>query len=72
MIRLGGDAIKPGTELAFALNGRVAATGTSFQPVGRYDVEFTALLPADAFVKGRNKLDIFRVQGDSLTRIGGV
>ena len=67
-----GDNVPPGSALAFALNGTVVATATSFKPVGRYDVEFTALLPPDAFVKGRNKLDIFRVNGDTLTRIGGV
>jgi hypothetical protein len=66
------DKVKPGTTLAFALNGTVVATGTSFKPVGRYGVEFTALLPADAFKAGDNKLDIFRVDADSLTRIGGV
>jgi hypothetical protein len=66
------DKIKPGTTLAFALNGTVVATGVSFKPVGRYGVEFTALLPAAGFKSGPNKLDIFRVDGDSLTRIGGV
>jgi hypothetical protein len=66
------DKVPAGSTLAFALNGTVVATAPSFKPVGRYDVEFTALLPADAFVKGRNKLDIFRVDGDTLTRIGGV
>jgi hypothetical protein len=67
-----GDKVAAGSTLAFALNGRIVATGSSFKPVGRYKVEFTALLPADAFVKGRNKLDIFQVRDDSLTRIGGV
>jgi hypothetical protein len=65
------DKVPVGSTLAYALNDKVVATGTSFKPVGRYKVEFTALLPADAFVKGRNKLDIFRVDGDSLARIGG-
>lgn len=65
------DRVPAGSALAFALNGKVVATATSFKPVGRYGVEFAALLPADAFVKGRNKLDIFRVVGDTLTRIGG-
>ncbi|HEX6713197.1 MAG TPA: sulfatase-like hydrolase/transferase [Thermoleophilaceae bacterium] len=66
------NKVPAGSALAFALNGRIVATGSSFKPVGRYKVEFTALLPANAFVKGRNKLDIFRVDGESLTRIGGV
>jgi sulfatase-like protein len=66
------DKVAPGTTLAFALNGKVVATAPSFKPVGRYKVEFTALLPADGFVKGRNKLDIYRVEGDTLTRLGGV
>jgi hypothetical protein len=69
--RLSGQ-VPPGSTLAFALNGTIVATGTSFKPVGRYGVEFTALLPADGFRRGRNTLDIFRVDGDSLTRIGGV
>jgi hypothetical protein len=66
------DQVPAGSTLAFALNGKIVSTGTSFKPVGRYKVEFTSLLPADAFVKGRNKLDIFRVDGGTLTRIGGV
>jgi hypothetical protein len=66
------DKVAPGTPLAYGLNGRIVATGTSFKPVGRYGVEFTALLPADAFVAGRNKLDIYKIDGDQLTRIGGV
>jgi hypothetical protein len=65
------DKVPPGTPLAFALNGRVVATGLSFKPVGRYNVEFTALLPPDAFTSGQNKLDIYRVDGDNLTRLGG-
>jgi hypothetical protein len=66
------DKVTPGSTLAFALNGRIVSTATSFRPVGRYEVEFTSLLPANAFVKGRNKLDIFRVDGGSLTRLGGL
>jgi hypothetical protein len=66
------DKVPAGSTLAFALNGRVVSTGLSFKPVGRYGVEFTSLLPANAFVKGRNRLDIFRVDGDSLTRLGGL
>jgi hypothetical protein len=66
------DKVPAGSTLAFALNGRIVATGSSFKPVGRYKVEFTALLPADAFTQGRNKLDIFRVDGETLARIGGV
>jgi hypothetical protein len=65
------DKVPAGSTLAFALNGRIVSTGTSFKPVGRYKVEFTSLLPADAFVKGRNELDIFRVDGEALTRVGG-
>jgi hypothetical protein len=66
------DKVPAGSTLAFALNGRIVATGSSFKPVGRYEVEFTALLPADGFTRGRNKLDIFRVDGETLTRLGGV
>jgi Sulfatase len=66
------DKVPAGSTLAFALNGRIVSTGTSFKPVGSYKVEFTTLMPADAFVKGRNTLDIFRVDGDALTRIGGI
>jgi hypothetical protein len=66
------DSVPAGSTLAFALNGRIVSTGTSFKPVGRYQVEFTTLLPPDAFVRGRNTLDIFRVDGESLTRIGGI
>ena len=66
------DKIPAGTPLAFALNGTIVATATSFKPVGRYRVEFTALLPADGFKAGQNRLDIFKVDGDSLTRIGGI
>ena len=66
------DRVPAGSTLAFALNGRIVSTGTSFEPVGRYGVEFTSLLPANAFVKGRNRVDIFRVDGGTLTRLGGL
>jgi Sulfatase len=65
------DKVRPGAPLAFALNGRIVATGISFKPVGSYRVEFATLLPPDAFKAGRNVLDIFAVRGDALTRIGG-
>jgi hypothetical protein len=65
------DKIRSGAALAFALNGRIVATGTTFKPVGGYQVEFASLLPPDSFKAGRNLLDMFAVHGETLTRIGG-
>jgi hypothetical protein len=66
---ISGD-LPAGTPLAFALNGRVVSTATSFKPVGRFHVEFASLLPADGFRAGRNRLEVFAVKGDALKRIG--
>lgn len=60
-----------GSPLAFALNGRVVSTGTSFKAVGRFGVEFASVLPPDGFKAGRNRVDVFAVKGGELMRIGG-
>jgi hypothetical protein len=67
--RISGN-LPAGTRLAFALNGQIVATGESFKPVGRYKVEFAALLPPDGFKAGRNRLEVLADQGGRLVRLG--
>ena len=50
-----------GRVLAFALNGTVVATAPSSPPLGRLRFNFSAMLPPDAFRRGRNQLAIFEV-----------
>lgn len=64
--------LEPGTDIAVALNGTVVAVGETFEPIGEYKVDWTVMLPPDAFRDGRNRLDVFEVQGGRLgRRVGG-
>lgn len=65
------DSVRPGSTLAFGLNGTIVSTATSFEAIGQNKVEFSSLLPPDRFKAGRNRLDVYLVEGDSLKRIGG-
>jgi hypothetical protein len=60
-----------GRTLAYALNGVIVATGPSFGDVGRQGVNFSGMLPEDAFRDGRNTLEIFQVlPGGQLAPMG--
>jgi hypothetical protein len=58
---LGGSPT--GHDLLFALNGTVVATAPSFAPAGGDKLDFSAMLPPDAFRAGANKLEIFEWLG---------
>jgi hypothetical protein len=55
-----------GRELAFALNGRIVSTGRSFAALGPHRLNFSSMLPSDAFRRGLNRIDIYE-----LVRSGG-
>lgn len=50
-----------GRELAFALNGRIVSTGRSFAALGPYRLNFSSMLPPDAFRRGVNRIDIYEL-----------
>jgi hypothetical protein len=50
-----------GRELAFALNGRIVSTGRSFAALGPDRLNFSSMLPSDAFRRGINRIDIYEV-----------
>jgi hypothetical protein len=51
----------PGRDLAVAINGRIAAVGESFRPMGSTGMEFSLLVPESAFRQGRNDVRIYEV-----------
>jgi hypothetical protein len=63
----GGDPA--GRELAFALNGRIVSTGRSFAALGPYRLNFSSMLPPDAFRRGVNRIDIYEL-ANSGARLG--
>jgi Sulfatase len=50
-----------GRELAFALNGRIVSTGRSFAALGPHRLNFSSMLPSDAFRRGVNRIDIYEL-----------
>jgi Sulfatase len=56
-------------ELAFALNGRIVSMGRSFVDLGPNRLNFSSLLPPDAFRRGGNRLDVYEL-GSSSGRLG--
>jgi hypothetical protein len=64
----------PGRQLAFALNGRIIAVGSSFQLLDKSKEYFSAMVPEAAFHDGRNRLQVFEVSagGASLQLLGSV
>ena len=64
--------LEPGTDIAVALNGTVVAVGETFKPIGNFKVDWSVILPPEAFRDGRNRLDVFEVSGGRLgRRVGG-
>jgi hypothetical protein len=54
----------PGRDLAVAVNGRIAAVGESFKPMGgRLRLEFSLLVPESAFRPGFNDVRLYEVRG---------
>jgi Sulfatase len=67
------DALPAGAPLAVAVNGRVAATTSSFERNGRR--RFAVLVPEQSFRDGPNTVKVFSITeipgGVSLVRLGG-
>ena len=57
--RLSG--VKPGTPLALAVNGKVAAVGWSFQLAGDKQVYFSFFVPPSAYRAGVNQVRIYEI-----------
>jgi hypothetical protein len=55
------DAPHAGRELAVAVNGRIAAVGRSFPPIGGLGIEFSLMVPESAFRQGRNDVRLYRL-----------
>ena len=55
----GGDPA--GHDLAFALNGRIVSMGRSFADIGPHGLNFSSMLPPEAFRRGANKLDVYEL-----------
>jgi hypothetical protein len=52
----------PPRDLAVAINGRIAAVGRSFQPIGSLGLNFSLLVPESAFRQGRNDVRLYNVR----------
>jgi hypothetical protein len=55
--------VRPGTALAVALNGRIAAVTVAYRNPGGGPVRFSALAGESAFRTGRNSVRVFVVRG---------
>ncbi len=55
----GGDPA--GHDLAFALDGRIVSMGRSFADIGPNRLNFSSMLPPEAFRRGANKLDVYEL-----------
>jgi hypothetical protein len=58
-----------GRILAFALNGTIVATAPSCPPLGASRINFSAMLPEDRFVQGRNSLAVYELTGSGVRRL---
>ena len=56
---VGGE---PGEALVAAVNGRIAAVGTSFSAAG--SVRYSLLIPPRYLRKGANRVEVYRVLGN--------
>jgi hypothetical protein len=60
------DGRAPGDrDLAVAVNGRVAAVGRSFEPLGSLGLSFSLMVPESAFRNGVNRVRLYEVQDGS-------
>jgi hypothetical protein len=58
-------------DLAVAVNGRIAAVGKSFEPIGKDHVSFSLLVPETAFRDGYNDVRLYEVRrGAELAELG--
>ena len=57
------EGIAAGTDLAVAVNGRIAATGEAYLEHG--DPRFSMLVPADSLRAGANRVEVVAVDGET-------
>jgi len=58
-----------GRVVAVAANGTIAATGRTFTLEGSESEQFSLLIPERALRRGRNRLELLLVTGDTLRRL---
>jgi hypothetical protein len=51
-----------GRDLAVSVNGRIAAVGKSFKPIGSTGMNFSLLVPPSAFRQGRNAVRLYEIR----------
>ncbi|MBA2630626.1 MAG: sulfatase-like hydrolase/transferase [Thermoleophilaceae bacterium] len=62
---------EPGREVAVAVNGRVAAVGTTFTLANGEEGElFSMMVPESAFRAGRNEVALYQVEAGALRKLG--
>lgn len=54
------------TSVAIALNDRIVATARGFASRGKKRLNWSALIPADAYRPGRNRVGVYRIVGNEL------
>jgi hypothetical protein len=60
-----------GRDLAIAVNGRIEATSKSFTLATGIGPIFAAMVPESSFHQGRNRIEVYEVEGSTLKRLGG-
>lgn len=58
-----------GHDLAFALNGEIVATSSSYESLGPNHLNWSVMLPEDTLRDGPNSLEVFQVSGSVIQRI---
>ena len=64
------EGVPGGRDLAIAVNGTIEATTRSFTLATGGGPIFAAMVPPSSFRQGRNRVEIFEVEGSTLRRLG--
>jgi hypothetical protein len=64
------DGLPTGRTLAIAVNGRIGAVTNSFHLATNKQVVFAAMTPESLWRQGRNRVEVFEVNGTTLRRLG--
>jgi sulfatase-like protein len=62
--------VPKGRDLVIAVNGRIEATTKSFTLATGTGPIFAAMLPESSFHQGRNRVEVYEVEGSTLKRLG--
>jgi Sulfatase len=64
------EGVPNGRDLAIAVNGTIEATTRSFTLATGGGPIFAAMVPPSSFHQGRNRVEVFEVEGSTLKRLG--